>query len=422
MRSVSTVVAFFCFVGVAPLGAETAEVICEGKVVGQQGEPIAGAKVAVYKTIWCEWAAIGFKQPLLTKTETDAQGDFTVRIPLAADQAVMVASGKDVSMGWYNWNRKWRADDKILISLTKPMRLAGTVLNDEGAPVAGAEVRALLMIAEDGVLRTLQGFDPLESLVTRSDSEGHFLFDGIPADARADFIVSAPGRARLYTRTVEQEMAARWPAGATDIRIVLPVEAKVVGKVIEKETGKPVGNVRLTIMPARPHSIGLGWRECISDEEGRFRMGALAADTFLARLVRQARSLADWVALPVSFSTEAGQTTDDVTIEVTKGGIVEVAVRDAATNEPVEEAYVIADNRKALYVWPIGEKGKALHGHNGFTDAQGLARVRVIPGTIRINANARGYDFNYSEPLARQNVAYGETVRVEVKLHKKGQQ
>lgn len=80
-----------------------------------------------------------------------------------------------------------------------------------------------------------------------TDAEGNFKFTKIPAEATADFIVKKEGRAtvRTYKSTGMADQKLNYTAGQTDIKLVSPVEAKIEGIVVQKSTGKPVGDVQL---------------------------------------------------------------------------------------------------------------------------------------------------------------------------------
>lgn len=119
---------------------------------------------------------------------------------------------------------------------------------------------------------------------TQTDANGRFLFNNVPEDATADFGVKAPGRALIWT-TCDSGLGQgeQFTAGRTDIRIVLPPEGCIQGRVIKKETGEPLAGVQLLARPLS-HANRQNYQDQIySDLNGKFVITGLARENICCR-------------------------------------------------------------------------------------------------------------------------------------------
>jgi hypothetical protein len=183
-------------------------------------------------------------------------------------------------------------------------------------------------------------------------------------------VVTAPGYARTETRAWRG--TGKYPAGARDIKITVPVEARIEGIVVDKATRKPVPGVRLAVsgMGVGYFVRGMG----MSRDDGRFSITSLSPGNLTVTLMKP------------------------------KGGLCEVTVTDARNNEPVVDAHV---NMR-------GQEMQQRAG--GMTDAKGVARFRLFSGTYEyIGVGQRGYiRWSKSEPIT---IKEGVTQRLSVELN-----
>jgi len=237
-----------------------------------------------------------------------------------------------------------------------------------------------------------------------TDAEGNFKFTKIPAEATAEFIVKKEGRAtiRTYKRGGMADQKLNYAAGQTDIKLVLPNEAKIEGIVIQKSTGKPVGGVKL--IARSEQGIGyLGNTPIVSNDDGKFSINALASDIYKLQLVQPSEQLVDWIAESVEVITETGKTRSDVKIELEKGGILEVVTTDAISKQPVEKASVSIRNQASSEY------------HSGRSDKDGIARIRLVPGEYQISyVYKEGYSRH--RPQDAITIEEGKTKHIEYEL------
>ncbi|MBN1942770.1 MAG: carboxypeptidase regulatory-like domain-containing protein, partial [Phycisphaerae bacterium] len=257
----------------------------------------------------------------------------------------------------------------LSFTLGEPRTLSGTVVNEKGRPIAGADVHACLNQGRGNYIQP--PIDPMGNLTTKTDAQGRFQFHGIPAAAGAEFEIQADGYAHVQTRGSLSD-DYQYSAGQENIRISLPQAAKIEGRVIDKETGKGVSGVYVNA-----HSFAktfLGRKTgAMTDKEGRFVIvNALPGKTGLNVWPPSFFNAWEWIMVqPVNIQTQAGREEKDITIEVQRGLPVEIKVTNEK-DQPISGASV-----------RITSKGKNKFCPN--TNADGMATAYLLPGEYQIN-------------------------------------
>jgi uncharacterized GH25 family protein len=196
----------------------------------------------------------------------------------------------------------------------------------------------------------------------------------------------------------------RYAVGQTDIRLTQPVEARIAGVVIQKETGQPVAGAKLAVTYANNRLLD-GHEMVRAEPDGTFTVPALPAGEYTLRLAWRSDESPEWVAASVPVTLEAGQTETGLRIAAVKGGLLEVTVTEPAGNQPVEKASVsIRDQRESRWL-------------SGRTDAEGIARVRLLGGTYQMQGvYKQGY--TYDGGTSDITIEEGVTKRMAVTLKK----
>jgi uncharacterized GH25 family protein len=392
------------------------KITCTGKVVDDANKPVAGAKVTLYQLM----PDVGGQELKKTTTEeeqiTRKDGSFSFSAETLADKqyqfAMLIARKEGLSIGWDNWDM--RKDKTTMLPMSKPYALRGIVVDDSGKPVAGAEVRiSMLLIGnpfsgqEKG--RYLYSIEPLDLLVTNTDTKGIFVFNNIPAESKAEFTVKKTGMATISTFKPPQSINSasdynpgQYTVQSKDIRIVQPVETRIEGKVVEKGTGKAVGGVRLICSTQNPSGT-YGVKPVVSKDDGTFSFEGLEANSYTIRDVPSREKIAEWVIKPETVTTTAGQTSSGIILEASKGGMLEVTIRDSDKN-PVAGAnvYVRMNNNDK-------------QGASGVSNSDGIAGIRLAPGEYALQG---AYKEGYSSLRKQQKVTLEEdkTTQLEIEL------
>ena len=385
---------------------QTKQITCTGKVVDDQNRPIAGVKVALHEMAYGQ-TSNSYDTRLIGQVTTGADGAFSFSTSAVTDvyrYGYIVAEKEEWALGFGVWRIR-EGDKELEIELGRPEELSGVVVDENDKPVADAQVSiAMLFIGTMQEERGVGGPLALELFTSTTDTAGKFKFTKIPPNATAEFITKKDGKATVgtYKNTGGGDQKLNFAAGQTDIKLVLPIEAKIEGIVVQKDTGKPVSGVQLM---ARSEQ-GIPYfrqKPLVPNEDGKFSINALASGRYTLGPVLSTDELADWVAEPVEVMVEAGKTVSDVKIELSKGGILEVAVTDAVSKKPVDKVSAGVQNPASSQYY------------SSRSDKDGIARIRLMPGEYQMSSI---YKQGYSQQRIQDTVTIedGKTERLEYQL------
>jgi protocatechuate 3,4-dioxygenase beta subunit len=384
------------------------QVDCSGTVVDWRGYPVADAEVVGCEQLY-DYACGRTSWAAPSRMITGQDGRFHLQVSAdRKDYIYIVSWKKGLALGWQSI-RFGRSEQDMLVRLGEPAVLAGTVVDEAGRGVSGATVRLCLKMAWMGGSPGVTFQTPQDWFTARTDGDGRFRFDHVPAGGTADLWVEAPGKASCWTYW-EHELSSlagtQFQAGRTDIRVILKPEGIIRGKVVNEDSGEGVAGIRLL---ARPNA-GYANYSCVppvtTGPGGDFIYKGLAANDYSLQVVAPYGKAADWVGKDVKVTVETGQTAE-VNVPVSKGGLVEVTILDAKTEKPIENAAVNVSIPANFGLHPCWYNSVR-------TDADGLGRLRVPPGESRLRMWAKAYDyFTDPEPVI---IAKGETIRREVSL------
>ncbi len=390
-------------------------VTCSGKVVDDAGKPVAGAKVTLYQ-LMPDAGGQELKKAAAEEQITKEDGGFSFSAETLADKqyqfGMLIARKDGFAISWDNWDI--RKDKTTELAMSKPYSLRGIVVDDADKPVVGAEVRISMLLLgnpQSGPekYRYLTSIEPLDVLATATDSKGIFVFNNIPADSKAEFTVKKAGMATISTFKPQQSLTSaadynpgQYTVGSEDIIIVQPAEARIEGKVVEKGTGKGIGGVRLMCY-SQTTGGRFGVKPVVSKDDGTFSFEGLETGTYTIRDVTSREKIAEWVIKPETAAAAAGQTSSGIILEASKGGMLEVTVRDDE-KKPVAGVNVYAR---------MNNDDK--QGASGLSNSDGIAAIRLAPGEYKLEgAYKEGYSSLREQRTA--TVEDGKTARLEIEL------
>jgi protocatechuate 3,4-dioxygenase beta subunit len=372
-----------------------------GKVIDSQGKPASGAQVAVYE-IASGSSLTARKVEVVAETTTGSDGSFTFPADKSAALfrgGCVVARKEGLALGWSVWAR--RGEQRFDITLEEPKDLSGQVVDEQGQPVAEAEVSIdAAMSGKTEDQENMRAWMAPGIFNTKTDSGGRFVFAGLPARGTFEFLVRKPGYDTLSTRSPTfmgpGRLRFQFAPGQAGIKLALSPETGLRGLVVEKATGKPVRGIAVVAEPAVRAAI-LPPKPVVSGADGTFRIGDLSEGDYTVRL--NLGRTAKWAAEPVDVTLSMGQVKNDVKIQLVPGGVIQVLVKDAA-GQPVPR--IQADIRNIERERPV---------YRVPTDANGLAQLRVTPGQyVLARLVDRGRPQQSGE---RITVTEGQTQRLE---------
>lgn len=380
-------------------GEQAGQIHFSGKVVDADGSAIEGARVRFY-------TAYPQDATLAGEAVTGTDGTCSVAAPAKRDgyrYGYIIAEKGELALGLANW--RMTEDEEVEIKLGPAKKLAGIVVDSRGKPISGVQTSVSMLQIGDAEQRRGLGGPVSEKLLTViTDGEGRFSFGRIPAGATAEFLVRKDGRATIGTfqRSAYSSKGYQYLAGRKDIKLVLPLESRIQGIVVEKATGRPVTNAKVMIADSTNRALP-GVTTVVSNEDGTFSMDALPQGDHLVKYMPPDDGPVDWIAESTGVTLEAGKTATDVKVELTKGATLEVLVTDKESKESVEGVSVsVYDQRRR-------------QSYGGKTSSDGVGRIRLLPGTYQ---SGHAYKSGFSSHRLRKpvTIADGATKRLEWKL------
>lgn len=389
-------------------GDRGSQITFTGKVLDAKGQPVADARVLLYQITYDE-SPYSQKAARIGEKTTGAEGTFAFATARESDtyrEGSLLVKKEGLALGWAAWHMR-TGDQQTDITLDEPKELAGAVVDENGKPLANVDVSiALAIIGKEEERRYFVNYlVGSDLLAVKTDAGGRFVFPHMPAQATCELLARSPARATTCTfdPTVSPEETLQLAPGKAGIKITLPPEARIQGTVVAKAGGKPIPGVRL-MARADSRGISLPPDPIVPAQDGSFSVGGLAPGAYTVQLMPRANEVADWVSEPVKLSVNAGETKNDVKLELIRGGVIEIVVKEDPNGKPVDKAGVsVRDATRDQWL-------------SARTNETGLAQLRVTPGPYEISgAYKEGYT---RQPSQQQQVEVkdGETKRIECVL------
>ncbi len=365
-----------------------------GRVMDEEGRPLSEARVEL------RWFSDERRdRPEPTIDTTDQQGRFSFALDEDAKIEAVTAGKDGYSIDWKS--PVLSPDEPITLRLGPPAGFSGRVVDETGQPFEGAAVA--LILSRPGKAGLPLGQIGGSSPQTRTDAEGRFAFENLPENAGVGFSVSADGRALSATDAIFESTPFR--PSQEGIRIVLHPEARLHGKVVRASDGEPLSGVEVCAGGV------VGWGQFANaqvetDEDGRFELGGLSGGTCEVSITGPGDP-PEWLGSVEDVQLTPGRTTGPVTIEASRGGLLEVSLT------PEQEDRPLGDCRGMVILVPA--KAGAHDWHIGRFDGEPTATMRLAAGTYRIEMlNVTGVSVTET-PTERVSIKAGATTRLEVK-------
>lgn len=358
----------------------------EGVVLTPEGRPAAGAEVVAAggdfivgegsMTISLSLGS-GSADTGSIKTIADARGRFVLE-GLGSGNQTLRASHDDWAPG--RLTEVASGSSGVEIQLKEGATVLGVVVDPDGQPVAGAKIGGAALRAES----TPKGV---------SDERGRFRLERVPAGTL--FLhVQAEGYPGTYVRDV------RVADGEvlTDLEIMLDSGIEVTGQVVDG-AGNPVAGAQVRISSLNQFMIAAPV-VTTTDEEGRYRVPGLRADTPYQGTATHQGYLSGTIE---EFESETNRDLGVTTL--TEGALVRGRVLDENGN-PIAGAQISAtEHREDMpgLDMIVGLEGLGIRtnsAHTTKTNEDGnFSLSGVKSGDYQIRATATGYAAYKSDPM-----------------------
>ncbi len=344
-------------------------VAVSGRVLGPQGRPVAGARLYVgYARRRSEPDAVAHRPAYPLRATSGPDGSFRFAFAysdldarfLDASRPVVVAVADGLGLGWAEVG----GPGPLRLRLVEDSPLEGRILGPDRRPVAGARVMVRRVADLHG---PLPGQPP-----ATTDDDGRFRLTGLGRDRAVSLALEGPA----IPPTVFGAGTGAAPSGrGTAFEHVLSAGRPVRGVVRDRQTGRPLAGVKVSLHATGPHSSGPTTR---TDRDGRYEM--LLPSTPQAIVVAQPeRGQPYFAQVRLAHSPTPGPLTAD--FELLAGPILRGRVTDQATGKPPRRAVV------EYYPLPGNEHSAALRGYTRLVPASSSAlgpdgsySLAVLPG------------------------------------------
>jgi protocatechuate 3,4-dioxygenase beta subunit len=333
-----------------------------GVVLGPDGRPVAGATIVV----GCYDTGLSDHQVITA----DAGGRFAWALPGGAESTCLIASKPGLAAAVLSAPaRAWADPLDLKLRLATPEPFAAVLVDDAGAPLAGARIRVAMMahaseskngtgsMVSTGYARVpweVVGGSPVEGLfATSTGADGSFtlaavrpgsglMLDVSDADGRRLRVKSRERVAGLTRRTMEDQGFVTAAAGETARLVAVPA-ARVAGRVVTMLPGVPVDGLVATYQDSHQPGVyrassNFGAR-VKTDVDGRFVFDGLGEGTVNVFVHGEGENT-DWTYRAAKDVTLAPGATAEVTIELIRGIDVEGTVVERGSGRPIEGAQV----------------------------------------------------------------------------------
>ena len=377
-----------------------------GQVVDYTARPVEGAEVAVIHSDNHDGER--YTKVISPFVKTNKDGRFEVQADVISQYDTYIIARKvGLAHAWdgLSYNSAIKEKAEFLLVLEKANTLTGKVVDYKGNAIPGAVVHAIPKTSYLSRLEQRPIYGPKEWFTTKTDSNGIFSFDYFSQDVGSDFHVKAPNWNCTYKYTTHYQSSCGFEVWRSDIKLVLPQESKIKGRVVEAKSGKAIGGAEFLIKSGReiedifnrylPFTV-------VSDSDGSFVCEGLSEGKHIIASPIEETQVNDWVIEQMEVNISLENSPEDIEVKVQKGGTFEFAVRDQDTKQSLPYRYVTI-SKGLFYVRSI-------------TDKQGVTRKRLLPGEYSAYAGGEGYGWwNGQKKLV---IKEGEVTHVDVELPK----
>ncbi|MHC4162382.1 MAG: carboxypeptidase regulatory-like domain-containing protein, partial [Planctomycetota bacterium] len=332
-----------------------------GVVLAPDGNPVAGAKVGVRDQMAIFRRILGGSAPTAV---TDAEGRFTLGGLKKGEAVQVTATHRDYGS---SEPKPARAGEPLTLTLTEPLLLKGTVVDERGAPVSGVRVTVerAKQPASSRSLVTVGGDETGAARPAVTDKEGRYLLRNAP-----------PGALKVTFDHREYDLAETSinvapGAGERDLgKTVLRRGLGLEGQVVDEE-GKPAAGVSIHanwhyeggLRPPEGSPGRLNGSDT-TDEKGRFAIYGLKEGKYKLRT---------WQPGLYSTHPVAQTGTGDIRVVLMQAG--QLTGRVMSLGAPVANASVTAQ------IGTPRADGHTDWDHVGWarTDSDGVFRLDSLP-------------------------------------------
>jgi protocatechuate 3,4-dioxygenase beta subunit len=282
----------------------------------------------------------------------DAAGQFNLRAFSPGEEIQAAAAGHLPGSS----SARFGQGPPLALLLDPATAIEGVVVDAQGAPVAGAHVKA-----------GRRGWS--EHPEVESGADGRFRLAGLLLGGLYQLTAAKEGFAPADLEVEPPALGKGAP-----LRVVLRQGAGVAGRVVDAQ-GTPLAGVELLLAPSREYFQDGEMREPLqasTDAAGHFRFGGLSAGLFVLRGARRGFAPATVRGIEIPTSQEPPRTVDLGDVLLAPGVSLEGRVTDPR-GAPVAGAEVVHMQVEDMLAWRMAPREPILTGADGRFRIEDLA-------------------------------------------------
>lgn len=277
--------------------------------------------------------------------------------------------------------------------------LQGRVVDRNGRPVAGVRIIIAELMSPPNPswhLRRQPHSEVHPQLSAVTDSRGRFRIAYLPTERFVRLVVDAE------QWVMESEYVCYDLRTVDDLTLLVQRAGAIEGRVRDEVTGQPASDV--PVMCQWVHDFG-SMLKVVSDKAGRYRMSRVKPGVYSVFVPAPENGVADRAAVPRYWVVvQEGKTTKGIDLTLTQGGLITGRVRDAATGQPLRQAWIVVSEA------PWWRQTRVAY--QTIVDAGGRFQVRVPPRDYSLIAYGPHRGYEYKESASPVTVAKGKTAEV----------
>lgn len=379
-----------------PIPEASQTITYQGLVQDDSGLPLANVKV------WGQGMVVGDMQFKAMDEEgvTDQQGRFVLTVDHSKykDHMALFLYFDHSDFGLSMLQMSPGKDQDLDVTLYPSERVAGTIVNSAGDPVAGAQVEASVLIESEQEEGRQMLFWAMNHMAVYTDAQGIFVLDRLPLPSRIQLRIHAQGYASYKTgEYADNETLYAIKAGDHDVKITLVPGTSVAGRIVFGD-GSPytLGAVL---------SIGSVERFIEVDTSGHFVIEDLPNGEHRI-------SISDFkgkeLCADVTIEIDPFQAVNDLVVIVQETIPVTIHLSNSESGKPAAHTKVHACSGEDL--------GTTVD--SGRTDSGGHCELNLYPGDYQIKTEGwkNGNVFFFNEPLTVSRDLPMDTIHIDVPI------
>ncbi|WP_422929008.1 M56 family metallopeptidase [Singulisphaera sp. PoT] len=346
-----------------------------GRVVDEQGKPIAGATVRLYR----REGRYERRHPLVSQTTSAADGAYALEAPLrklerarpgSLPPYVLIADYPGKAVGWRTIPLKSEAFEGDIL-LTAPNERSITVVDGEGTLVPGVKVTTFAMgdpaSASPHFRDVMELLRPDDGpLTAMTDANGRATFRQLP-QTESGFVATKQGLAEGYALQKQDEIRMT-PSGS------------LRGALVDLD-GQALPGIKVVLAA----DFMWDFENAITDDRGQFSFQDLRARGWDMSAWGPGSKPGNgtykvWIeddrfAVPTQAVTIEPEEQGSINLQAGPAGIIRATVTEQGTNKPVPN----------IRVWGFDRVTGSSRRLNAHTDENGVATFHLAPATVSLS-------------------------------------